>query len=581
MKSLKFLKSIIIVALASLIIFGCTESTLDVLPRGVVTEEDLTSPENAEKIVIAAYAAQANDNVFSPWQDMWETGSVGGGDAHKGGGCIGDQIGGHWVEIKSLNRSAGNPRNDLMWKYMYGAIGRANEALGRLNVLTDADLSTRSVRIAEMHFLRAYTYFKLKVSYKNIVYIDENIPKGEYKDLSNRAVSDQDGWTWIIDDFRRAVSGLPTTQADEGRPTKNAAQLFLAKSLIFKAFVQNDNHQVASITTSELQEAIGLFEAVEATGEYDLWSDISANYECATESGIESVWAIIRSIEDGTTEGRLNMGSALNSPSAVGYGCCGFFTPSGNLINAHKTDADGLPLFDTFNEAPIIETSVDVEANNMDPRFSHGIAIIGMPWKYDPNRIFDNTYARCPSTYGPNMQFKDQLQPDDPCWRQAAAFYGSSRNTDAMRYADALLYWAEALVEVGRQMEAMPIINRIRERAANSTALLVKADGSPSGQYVIGQYDASHFADQAQAREIVRWERRLEMALESHPGRHFDLVRWGIAADWMNNYFEVEKTRRSYMVEALFTAGRDEYYPIPAIEIIISQGLIQQNPGYN
>jgi len=575
MKNLKY-----IVTLAILIALGCSTDTLDVLPRGVVTSEDLNSPENVEKMVIAAYAAQGNDNVFSPWQDLWENGSVGGGDAHKGGGGIGDQLGGHWVEVKSLNRSTGNPRNDLMWKYMYGAISRVNDALARLNNLSDAELPARSERIAEMHFLRAQTYFKLKVMYKYVVYIDETIPKSEYINLSNRSLTDQEGWDWIINEWRQALADLPTSQTDEGRPTKMAAQLFLAKSLIYKAYVQDDNHQVTGVTNAELAEAISLFETVEATGEYDLWPDISANYECVTESGIESVWAIMRSIDDGTAEGRINLGNALNSPSAVGYGCCGFFVPSQNLINAFKTDADGLPLFDTYNEAPIIGTSVEVEANNIDPRFSHGIAVLGMPWKYLPTRIFDESYARSASTYGFNMQFKDQELPDNPCWRLSGAFYGTSRNTDQMRYGDALLYWAEALVEVGRQMEAMPIINRIRERAANSTSRLVKADGTPSGQYVIGLYDASHFASQEQAREIVRWERRLEMALESHPGRHFDMVRWGIAADWMNAYFEVEKTRRSYLVEGNFTQGRDEYYPIPDIEITISQGNIVQNPGY-
>ena len=85
-----------------------------------------------------------------------------------------------------------------MWKNLYVLISRINDALFRLNQLTDADLPTRSLRIAEMHFLRAQTYFKLKVLYKYVVYIDEDVPKIEYNDHHNRELTDQEGWAWII-----------------------------------------------------------------------------------------------------------------------------------------------------------------------------------------------------------------------------------------------------------------------------------------------------------------------------------------------------------------------------------------------
>ncbi len=585
MKIPDYIKAIILPVFACLVYMlpsGCSESTLDVNPKGVVTDLDLNSPENVEKMVIAAYAGQANDLPFSPFGDMWEHGAVGGGDAHKGGGGIGDQIGAHWIEVKSLNRSTGNPRNDLMWKYLYASIGRANDALARLNNLTDAKMPVRSQRIAEMRFLRAQSHFKLKVIYKHIVYLDETIPKEEYIEHHNRELSDQDGWAWIINEWRAAIAGLPATQADEGRPTSSAARLFLAKSLIFKASVLGDNHQLTGLTASELNEAIGIFEAIDGSGEYDLHDDYAKNFLCDEESGIESVWAIMRSIDDGSPDGRLAYSTVLNSPVSAGYGCCGFLQPSVNLANAYETDANGLPLFNTFNDDPIVNSNVDVESRNMDPRIAHTIGLLGMPFKYNPALIVDSSFPRVSAVYGTNMGMKDQELPDHPCWRQLAAFYGSARNTDQMRYGDALLYWAEALVGVGRQVEALPIINRIRTRAGSPASLsrLVKADGSPSGKYVIGLYQASDFTDQAKAMEIVQWERRLEMALESHPGRHFDLWRWGIGATWMNAYFEVEKTRRTHMIEGLYTAGRDEFHPIPDIEVTISRGLIQQNPGF-
>jgi hypothetical protein len=62
--------------------------------------------------------------------------------------------------------------------------------------------------------------------------------------------------------------------------------------------------------------------------------------------------------------------------------------------------------------------------------------------------------------------------------------------------------------------------------------------------------------------------------------RFFDLVRWGEAAEVLNGYIEVEKTKRSFLSNAHFTAGRDEYYPIPQREIDVTGGLYKQNPGY-
>ena len=138
---------------------------------------------------------------------------------------------------------------------------------------------------------------------------------------------------------------------------------------------------------------------------------------------------------------------------------------------------------------------------------------------------------------------------------------------------------AEALIELSQLGPALTIINGIRERAgsAASTSRLKFADGSSTGNWKVGQY--TDLGTQDNARKILRWERRLELAFESK--RFFDLVRWGVAEQTLNDYFNVEKTRRDYLIDAHFTAGRDEYLAIPQAQITISQGLYQQNPGYN
>ena len=80
----------------------------------------------------------------------------------------------------------------------------------------------------------------------------------------------------------------------------------------------------------------------------------------------------------------------------------------------------------------------------------------------------------------------------------------------------------------------------------------------------------------------MRFEERLEFAMEGH--RRFDLVRWGIAEQTLNAYYTVEGTKRSYLNNVRFVAGKHEYFPIPIQEILNSQvagqQTLQQNPGY-
>ena len=103
-----------------------------------------------------------------------------------------------------------------------------------------------------------------------------------------------------------------------------------------------------------------------------------------------------------------------------------------------------------------------------------------------------------------------------------------------------------------------------------------KSAGPPASHYKIGHYLV--FPDQTYASKAVRFERKLELAMEGH--RHFDLVRYGTAAPEVNAYIAKEKKYRTYFTGKSFTAGVSEYFPVPQSQIDLSKGTLKQNPGY-
>ena len=150
---------------------------------------------------------------------------------------------------------------------------------------------------------------------------------------------------------------------------------------------------------------------------------------------------------------------------------------------------------------------------------------------------------------------------------------------------------AEALIELNRLDEAEEIVNDIRNRAANSVG---KHIAYAADQCEIALYPAGYFSDKETARKCLRWERRLEMAMEN--GRYFDLRRWGIASQTLNAYFAseqksvytyvneagetVEQTYGLYYRDAHYTPGKNEFFPIPYNQMFYIPGLYSQNKGY-
>ena len=565
-------KIIIITSIITSFLVSC-QDILEQAPQGVISSTDLNTVENGDKMVIAAYSALANDWLTAPYSSMWPYGSVRSDDAYKGGDGPGDIGEFHQYETFSLNR-VDNGLTDQVWFRLYIGVNRTNDALRLVNSFSEEAFPLKKVREAELRFLRGHFYFLLKIMFKHIPYFDETVAKETYQEISNRELSSDELWTKIAGDFRYAAANLPAVQGDKGRATQYAAKAYLAKVLLYQAYTQDDNNNVTGIDQAKLQEVVALSDEVLA-GPFSLSQDFAENFLTQYENGPETVFAIQYSRNDGTPFGRTDNGAMLNYPMNQEYGCCGFHSPSHNLVNAFKT-RNGLPLFDDFNDTDVVQSG-GFGSNTFDPRLDHTAAIPGHPYKYKPDFVYQSTWARAPQIYGDLLSMKETVAFDDASFQKMPPFMSSSKNWNIIRLADVILFKAEALIELGRQMEALPLINDIRNRAARSTGRLKRADGASTSDYSIEPYSAAVWT-QEYARRALRWERRLELAMEGY--RFFDLVRWGVAAEELNAYLTVEKTRRSHLKDAVFKKNRDEYLPIPLNQINFSKGLYKQNPGW-
>jgi hypothetical protein len=555
-----------------LLTMNSCKDALDYTPKGVLSSSDLTSPTAVDGLVTAAYAAIGNGDMIGPIYSNWVYGSVRSDDAYKGGGGTGDVGEIDAIEHYNLVTPSINAFVTRTWQNLFKSISRCNVALRAVNSLSEANYPNKKTRLAELRFLRAHSYFTMKLLYKNIPIFDEAASSEEILKVSNN-LSNEESWNKIAADFQFAIDNLPTTQAELGRANKVAAQAYLAKLRLYQAYEQNETHQVVNINKTRLQEVVTLTQAVISSGKYSLSKDIADNFLAETENGSESIFAIQFTINDGTTSGRLNFEDGLNYPhGAPQYGCCGFHAPSQNLVNAHATDENGLPKFDTFNDS-----NIDLTNATVDPRLDHTVGIDGHPYKYDNTKPFSNSWVRDAGVYGNFHSMRAQQPASSSSYFKLGPFMGTAKNYDILRYDDILLMQAEAYIELGQQASALPLINLVRKRASESTGRLKKADGTFASKYLVKEYTATGWT-QAYARKALQWERRMEFATEGP--RFFDLVRWGIAEPTLNAYINKEKTRRTFLNTAKFTAGRDEYLPIPQAEITFTNGLYKQNPGY-
>ena len=575
-------------------LYGCKNFLADAAaPQGTLDQGTLATASGVEGTLIGAYRAlDCTSAVSANWgcaASDWVWGTIAAGDAYKGSDAtdqppINDIEGHHWGTPDAQTYL------DVKWQLSYEGVVRANSTLRLLHEVLKANpgaISPDNARgiAGEAIFLRAHYHFEAFRMWGNIPYYREDDVDYKKPNLTADLVAAE-----LIKDLDSAAKLLPATprNGQKGRATSWTAKAYKGRVQVYAA------QYPAAVTT--LQEVV-------TSGPYALEKSFDRVWTGFADeaNGPETIWAFQASTNDGEPNGNnANFGERLNFPySGSHFGCCGFNQPSQNLVNFYRVDANGLPLaitdpnnwnasnanFTASSKAPV------------DPRLDWTVGRDSVPYKdWGLYSIADGWIRdlRNGGPYSPkkNAHEKASGAESNVGWQNTQL---NSVNIHLYRYADVLLLLAEALVETGNLEGARALVNQVRARAGvtaqgpgTSRATIAVPINDPSitwAVYKVGLYPT--FPSQAYARDAVRAERRLELAMEGQ--RLFDLRRWGIADATLNGYINgvgggAEKTRRLYLGSAEPFAARHRWYPIPDRQIQLSQSngqsTLKQNTGW-
>jgi starch-binding outer membrane protein, SusD/RagB family len=584
MKKILILTTVVLILLTT----ACKKNFLDVPPQGgSLTANLLYDSAGVRLLLIGAYhdLSYTQGAYWSCAATNWIWGDITSGDAYLGGYPGTDNYphrspDGLSIETFKISSGTTTVFPDDKWTAVYDGVYRANQVIIALKKETDISAAEKTEIEAEARFLRGHFHFEAKKVFNQIPYVDENVTN--FKAVGNTS----DVWPQIEADFTFAYDNLPEIQPSIGQANKWAAACFLAKCYMFQQKYDSAKALLATIIASG-KNAAGV--------SYGLTTNFHDNFDVTTENNMESVFDVqFEEDVDQTFGTEANEGESAVNPvfgygtgPDVGYGY--WKQPTFNLVNAFKTDVNGLPMLDASgNDTSNVNNAIgDSSASStpgmyqgsVDPRLDWTVGRKGIPyldWGTDPGTawVADASFG---GPYATSMKFLNTQATFPTDYIQYYYIGSSTVNYSLIRYADVLLWAAECEVEVGSLDQAEVYVNMIRNRAKNGS--YVQNGVSNAANYVINPYPTGAFSANGKtyATNAVRFERRLELALEGH--RFFDLVRWGIAAPYINNYLQTEQQRIQHLAGVTFTAGTNEYFPIPQVEINQNPNL-KQNNGY-
>ncbi|WP_240925064.1 RagB/SusD family nutrient uptake outer membrane protein [Maribellus sediminis] len=543
---MKFLKYSTGVASLILILFtSCNE--LDLAPTNKFTEANYwTSPEKANMVLNMAYSQMYNSGYFFSTEALSD-------NIYEGRGASSEKI------ISAGQADASNNRFQNEWRDCYAGIKTCHTFLENVDRVEGMNEDLKARMNAEARFIRAYLYFRLTTWYGDVPLFETDITLDESKEIAR--TSHADVLAFIRSELDAVAAVLPTneeySEEDNGRITSGAAIALKARTYLYSNDWQNVVSTCEQLINSDQYGSYSLFPSYEGI----FLPENEYNEEVILDLGYVPS---LRTWGEYFDYAPLSVGARVNQMSPTQELVDDYLMTNGRTINDANSGYD----------------ENDPYARR-DPRLTATVVYHEFPWRL-PDGTIQTIYIK-PGTAPDESAAVDEYKGQgtnststgyymrkhyDP---QALASFTSGLNLILIRYADVLLMYAEAKNELNQMDENVwnSTIKALRERAGFTDASALNFDASLS---------------QADLRETIRRERRVELALEGL--RVFDIRRWEIAENVLsgnphgarygdpsidNGYIRLDV--RSFNPE------RDYLWAVPQSQKDLNPNL-GQNPGY-
>lgn len=492
MKNIKKIKYYAGLLLLSFILFSCNKEFLEITPTDQLSAESIFADKAGADVFLNDIYNNIPDEeggnyyVYDPFENY-------GDNAVSGF---------HWAEsfvlgtTKSYGPAVYNPglynhtypAMPFMYDHIFTGIRKCNLFIKKVNENhSNFPDDWKVKRLAEARFLRAFYYHFAWMAYGGIPIITEVLNRQEQGDsIFKPRGTFEETYQFMDDELAAAANDLPNIQGG-GRATKGAA-------LALKGWIELFAHKFAAASVTNKQ--------VMDLGTYDLFSDYNAQFLASNNNNKESIFAFQH-----FPATKPNLRSSYFGPKGS-YGGWGQSQPTQSLIDDYVMK-NGLPITDAASGYDPQHPYENRELRFDESIIHHGTIFAGKTFDMtngaefalDPGKELNTGYFR-------RKGIDESLSGN---------FAQDGSNYNFFRYAEVLLSFAEAKIELGQiDQDVIKAIDKVRVRGGIPTLM-----------------DTYHrLLSQDEMRVIVRRERRVELVFENK--RYWDLIRWRTAMTVLN-----------------------------------------------
>ncbi len=406
------------------------------------------------------------------------------------------------------------------WTSDYNGISRVNTILNQLTDNTFLSQGAKDTLTGESSFLRAYYYFDLVTHYGGVPLHLDQIQNAAESFKARNTVDEI--YAQIKTDLATAIPLLPTVTSfpQTGRASKGAAKMLLAYVYMTQAAPDYPKAE------QELRDIVAM--------NYGLLNNYADVFDPANKNNKESIFDVqyMSDLVSGQQSqfAWVFMPKATNTQLIMGF------------------DGGRMNIFSGWN-VPTDEMVASYEDG--DERLDASVAVVEGTISGVEDFTITGLKSAVNYTPAPGTTFRYMVKKYfHPPY---AVSFNTPDNFPIFRYSGALLLLAECLAEQGKEGDALPFLNEVRDRA--------------------GLDDLG-----AATKDNIANEMRHELAFENH--RWLDLIRTGKAIEATTAKGTRLKAMYGWILPAAFNVTEQRLiYPIPAREIQINSSLVQ-NPGY-